>query len=431
MSNTVIFLILLLVAVFGGWALKINGGILAIIFSFLFGYFALGLGVTKTIALWPINLFITIILITYYFGFAINNGTMEGIVERTMWVTRRVPALMPIALYLLTFLLGAIGVGAYSIFTFAAPLVCSIGTAAGMHPLISLMIIVGGTCVGSYGPIGQFGVTMSNTRATHGWDAAMSSQICTAMWVNIAISWVVGFVIVYIVCKGYKIKFPQMEKPVPFTKQQKITLGIIIGAFLFMFVPAFMHAILPENVFFKKMSDICQIQVITTIAILLCVLFKVGDNKQALKMVPIDALLLICGVSLLVSVGMKAGAVDAMSEWVAENVSSKAAPYLLALVAGFYSYFASTVNVVVPSLGTLCAGISASTGISVPMCYSYLNTGSAWSAYSPFSSGGAITLAALHDEKQYNMLYKQALFLPFIAAVWVQLQILLGIFIQF
>lgn len=431
MSNTLLFLILLLVAVFGGWALKINGGILAIIFAFFLGYFALDMKVTAIVGLWNTNLFITIILITYYFGFAVNNGTMEGIVKRTMWATRKAPAFMPIALYLLTFVLGAIGVGAYSVFTFAAPLVCSIGIAAGMHPLISLMIIVGGTCVGSYGPIGQFGITMSNTMATHGWDEAMSSTICNAMWANVAVSWVIGFIIVYIVFKGYKIKFPQMEKPEPFTREQKITLGIIIGAFLFMFVPAFLNAVMPSSVFFKKMAGICQIQVITVIAILLCILFKVGDNKKALKMVPMDALILICGVSLLVSVGMKAGAVDVMSEWVAANVSSKAAPYLLALIAGFYSYFASTVNVVVPSLGALCAGVSSATGISVPMCYSYLNTGSAWSAYSPFSSGGAITLAAISDEKQYNMLYKEALFLPFIAAVWVQLQILLGIFIPF
>lgn len=431
MSLTAIFLLLLLLAVFGGWALKINGGILAIIFSFLFGYFALDMSVTQTIALWPINLFVTIILITYYFGFAINNGTMEGIVERTMWFTRRIPPLMPIALYALTFFLGAIGVGAYSIFTFAAPLVCSIGTAAGMHPLISLMIIVGGTCVGSYSPIGQFGVTMANTMTTHGWDEAMGATIVNAMWANIAVSWVIGFIVIYIVFKGYKIKFPEMNKPKPFTNKQKITLGIITAAFLFMFIPAFMHSILPGNVFFGKMADICQIQFITIVAILLCILFKVGDNKDALKMVPMDALILICGVSLLVAVGMEAGVVDIMSNWIAENVSSAAAPHLLALIAGFYSYFASTVNVVVPSLGTLCAGISASTGISVPMCYSYLNTGSAWSAYSPFSSGGAITLAAIHDENQYRILYKQALFLPFIAAVWVQIQILLGIFIQF
>lgn len=431
MSLTAVFVILLLVAVFGGWALKINGGILAIIFSFLFGYFGLDMGITQTIALWPINLFITIILITYYFGFAINNGTMEGIVKRTMWITRRVPPLMPIALYILTFILGAIGVGAYSVFTFAAPLVCSIGAAAGMHPLISLMIIVGGTCVGSYCPIGQFGVTMTNTMVTHGWDEAMGSTIVNAMWANIAVSWVIGFVVVYFVFKGYKIKFPEMEKPEPFTTKQKITLGIIVAAFLFMFIPAFMHSIMPGNIIFEKLADVCQIQFITIVAILLCILFKVGDNKAALKMVPMDALILICGVSLLVAVGMKAGVVDVMSNWVAANVSSTAAPHLLALIAGFYSYFASTVNVVVPSLGTLCAGVSAATGISVPMCYSYLNTGSAWSAYSPFSSGGAITLAAVHDEKQYNLLYKQALLLPFIAAVWVQLQILLGIFIHF
>lgn len=431
MSTTAIFIILLLIAVFGGWALKLNGGILAIIFSFLFGYLALGLSITQTIALWPINLFITIILITYYFGFAINNGTMEGIVRRTMWITRRYPPLMPIALYLLTFALGSIGVGAYSIFTFAAPLVCSIGAAAGMHPLISLMIIVGGTCVGSYGPFGQFGVTMSNTMITHGWDEAMSAEITMAMWANIAVSWVIGFIVIYLVFQGYRIRFPEMEKPEPFTKKQKITLGIILAAFIFMFVPALLHTLFPGETLFEKLADICQIQFITIVAILLCILFQVGDNKAALRMVPMDALILICGVSLLVAVGMKAGVVEVMSAWVAENVSSALAPHLLALIAGFYSYFASTVNVVVPSLGTLCAGVSAATGISVPMCYSYLNTGSSWSAISPFSSGGAITLAAVHDENQYRILYKQALLLPFIAAVWVQLQILLGIFIPF
>ena len=430
MSNTLLFLIFLMTAIFGGWALKINGGIFAIVFSFLFGMYAVNLSATGIVALWPTRLFMTILLITYYFGFAIQNGTMEGIVKRTMWVSRRIPPLLPVALYLLTFALAAIGVGAYSIFTFMAPLVMAIAAASGMHTLIALLVIVSGTCVGSYSFIGQFGITMLNTMATHGWDTATSYEIVGAMWANMALSQVLVFIIVYVLFKGYKIKFPEMKKYESFNQQQKTTLVIMCISFAMMMVPPVLANFLPDNSFSVELNKISDILVVSIIGVLLCLLFKVGDDKDALKMVPLSALLLICGISLLISVGMKAGIVDNLSTWAKNNISGEIAPYFLATTAGLMSYFASTVNVVVPSLGAICGGVSAGSGIPLALCYAYLNTGSAWSAFSPFSSGGAITLAAISNEEHRSKLYKTALIFPFCALFFFLLQILVGLIIK-
>jgi hypothetical protein len=132
-------------------------------------------------------------------------------------------------------------------------------------------------------------------------------------------------------------------------------------------------------------------------------------------MIPMSALLLICGFSLLISVGMKAGIVEALSVWAKNNIRGTLAPYFLAVSGGLMSYFASTVSVVIPSLGTICGGVSAGTGIPVALCYSFLNNGSGWSAFSPFSSGGALTLAGVTNEEHRNQLYKTALIFPFAA----------------
>lgn len=430
MSNTPIFLVLLLVAIFGGWALKINSGIFAVVFSFLFGVYAVGLSASEIIALWPTRLFITIILVTYYFGFAIQNGTMEGIIKRTMWVSRKVPPLLPIMLYILTFTLGAVGVGAYSIFTFVAPLVMAIAVASGMHTLIALLIIVGGTGTGSYAFTGQFGVTLLNTMATHGWDTATSYEIVGKMWANIALSQVLVFVIVYFLFKGYKIKFPKMDKCEAFNKQQQTTLIIMIISFIMMVVPPVLKNFLPGNAFAIGLNKISDIMVISIVSILLCLIFRVGNDKSALSMIPMSALLLICGISLLISVGMRDGIVEALSVWAENNISGSIAPYFLAIAGGVMSYFASTVGVVIPSLGTICGGVSAGTGIPVALCYSYLNNGAGWSAYSPFSSGGALALAGISNEEHRNQLYKTALIFPFCALIFNLLQIFLGIVIR-
>ena len=428
MSVTVVFIVCLLIAIFGGWYFKINAGLLATIFAFFIGINFIDLSASQVIALWPTKLFMTILFITFFFGFSMSNGTLDGIAKRTIWVARNIPPLFPIFLYLLTVLLASLGMSPYSIFTFMAPLIMAIAKKSNMHNMVAAMVIISGTMVGAYSThSGQFGITMVNTLTTHGYSPTEVIEIANHMWLNMAISHGTVFLLIYFIFKGYKIKFPEMEKPEPFNKKQRITVSIIGFIFAWMLVPAVLNTFFPNVPLLISLIKSNDILVVAPVGIVLCVLFKVADEKQAMTKIPMSALLLVCGVSTLISIGMKAGVVEQLSAWAAANISGKIAPYFFAISAGTMSYFASTVNVVVPSLGMLVAGVSSSTGIPATLLYSYLNTASSFSGFSPFSSGGAISLSGVSDEEDRNTLYKTLLIFPTVAIAIFLIMIVLGL----
>ena len=77
----ILFIVAILISVLGGKKLKINAGLIAIGFAFIFGVTITGLGVNGVVNLFSARLFVNMFLVTFFFGYATANGTMLSITK--------------------------------------------------------------------------------------------------------------------------------------------------------------------------------------------------------------------------------------------------------------------------------------------------------------------------------------------------------------
>ena len=80
------------------------------------------------------------------------------------------------------------------------------------------------------------------------------------------------------------------------------------------------------------------------------------------------------------------------------------------LVAGFMSFFSSTIGVVCPALYPLIPAISAATGINPMTLFVCTVIGSQSTAISPFSSSGSLIVSSSPDEVKRNKLFNDLIF---------------------
>ncbi len=427
MSLSVVFIICVLLAIFGGFFLKVNAGILATILAMILGILGCGFSATKVIGLWPSKLMMTLVFMTFFFGFAINNGTLKGIIERSIWLGRKCPALIPIMLYAINYVLSAIGVPAYALFAFTAGIIVPICVKCGINLILAAIIVIGAPIAGGYSAVGQFGIITNNTMLTHGYTPEQAVVLVQNMWLNNTIIQVLVFLLFYFILKAYKTKVSaDIDKPDPFNIVQKKTAMLLLIAFGSMIIISVLKTLIGGD-FFTMLNKFNDVLVIIPILIVLALMLKIGNEKEAVRRIPFSSIILVCGISTLISVGLEGGVLDDITEWAAKNVNSTVAPYFLCVAGSFMSYFVSTTSGVIPTLGMMVAGIVQSTGLNTAFLYSCISVPAGFTGFSPFSSGGSITLGSISDEELSKPLYKTLLWFPFFTTAINLICIALGI----
>lgn len=420
-AGVVWFLILLVASIVLGVLLKKNIGMFAVLSAFILaGLIEPEIGISAVFNAWPSKLFLTLLFVFLWFGFAVTNGALSCLADKVVWAFRGVPWAIPFVLFLLILLLSAGGMATYACFAFMGPIVVEIAKKLNMHRIMVACIVIGGSVVGGMTPISQLGITHLNTITNVGYTAEEARHILWVMFANNFIGEFGMFLICYFVFKTYKIKLADhVTKPEPLTAEQKRTIavfGIGIGVIVCI---SLLYTFLPSNPAVAMLYKAFDITMIALLGILACILLKISDYKKALAIVPMDSLILVCGISVLVSIGVAAGAVDELSAWAGENISGAVAPYFMVIVSAVYSLFAAAVGVVVPTMATLIPGLVAANPAFTPAyLFSLANTPSILTGYSPFSSGGSITMSGVFDQKERDHLFKWLLIFPVMATAF-------------
>ncbi len=99
----------LIVAVVVSIRFSVNVGIVAYALAFLVGGFGLGLPANTIVGYFPVSLFFQLMVITLFYGFAVSNGTMQKIADNAVFLCRNRSALVPWVIFLVAFVLCAIG----------------------------------------------------------------------------------------------------------------------------------------------------------------------------------------------------------------------------------------------------------------------------------------------------------------------------------
>ena len=99
----------LIVMVLINFIFKVNIGLIAYPLAFILGGFGLNLNVAAVVEFFPLNMFIQIMAITLFFGFAVENETVEAFASRFVYAARNKPAFIPWSMFLVCLILGALG----------------------------------------------------------------------------------------------------------------------------------------------------------------------------------------------------------------------------------------------------------------------------------------------------------------------------------
>ena len=413
-----------------GWKWKLNTGVIAMCFAFFIGYFMLGKKVGDVINLWPTNITFYLIAIALLFNYATINGTMEVLSKKLLSFMGGRAALIPWAVTAVCAVVGGLGAGA-STPALIGPFAFSMGISAGISPMLTGVCIAFGNLIGSNNPYnGYGGVIGRNLIVENGESARAAAKIGQLVWVNSSIMCVLVILLFYLFCRAYRAKSVRTEKAPDFSPVQKKTMLIISVSFVAMVVPGIMHTWIASP-FWGMLSGICQPQVVMVTAAFLCSVLKLAPEREVVKTIPIHTIIMIAGVYMLIKVSVEAGLIEAISVILTRNIPRLLVPGAIVLLAAFLSFFSSSTSTVMPLMYPLVPYLAEHMGLNPVTLYTCIFFGGLSTAISPFSTGGALTIASYPDQNGKEGLVNQMIACAFVIPVVTIIAAELGLFSLF
>lgn len=425
---SILIVLSIFVAIAVGYKFKINVGLIAAAFAYIFGSFVLHMKSSAVIGLWPTSLFFFIMMASFFYGIAVTNGTLGLLTEHTIYAFRNQPWLIPIVMWVACFAISGLGPGPTTVFAFMPAIILKASDRLKLNKLIATVIVVGAGVAGGYTPLSLCYATVKNCLAQAGYEEAVIPAMLSKISFNVILAQVIIFALIYIICRGWKVEYPEgMEKPVAFTKKQKQTLVLVFGGLAIMMIIPLLKSLFPAVAIFKTINSALEPSLLFTVLLVIALLMKLGEQKKALNFIPWGTIILVCGTGMLVAVAKQAGAIDYLSTWLGESLSPFAAKVMVGLIAGLMSFFSSTLGVVAPTLIPIIPGLATATGISATALISAIMVGGHFAGVSPFSTGGAMTLAGEENEEKKNKLFVSLMVLSIASIVFASFLTVFGI----
>ena len=137
---------------------------------------------------------------------------------------------------------------------------------------------------------------------------------------------------------------------------------------------------------------------------------RAADESDAVKRMPWGAILMVCGVSVLIDVLEKTGGMALFTAVLAQLATPQSINGMIALVTGAISTWSSTSGVVLPTFLPTVPSLVARVGGGDPLAVALsINVGSSLVDVSPLSTIGALCVAAVADPTAARTLFRQML----------------------
>ena len=422
MSLLVVAAIVISVAL--GYKTKINIGLFAIAFAYLIGCFGMGLSPSDIINMWPLKIFFIIFSVCLFYSFATVNGTLEKLAEHLIYHCRKMPQLLPFAVFFTATVIAAMGAGYYTVLAFMAPITLLLCQRTGMSLIVGGMAVNYGALSGANFMSSQSGIIFRGLMTNAGISDSDAFINATGIFLStLVIPLLVIGAFVFLTRGGRAMKASVFEASAPaaLNREQKITLWLTLAMMAIVLAAPIAHILLPANETITFINSKMDIGLIASIFSVIALLLKLGDERKAMASVPWATLIMICGVGMLISVAIKAGTIDMLASWIGGSIPPVLVPVVFGVVAAFMSLFSSTLGVVTPALFPMVLPIAQALGLEPMVLFIAIVVGAQATSISPFSSGGSLILGSCTSEQSRTALFPQLLFkaapIGFVAAL--------------
>ena len=406
MAN-ILILCAIILAIALGYRTKINTGFFGIVFAYIIGTFYLGIKPGDIIKMWPISIFFVILAISLFYNFAMTNGTLEKLAQHMLYRTRKVPKLLPFAIFIAATILAALGAGFFAVMAFFTPITMLLCRKTGLSPLIGALAVNYGALCGNNFMISPGGVVFIGLMNQAGYEAVsygFEFQIFLASFVVPIV--VLSLLILFNTRKKGNADVVEISLPEAFNAVQPKRIGLVWAMIVVVLIFPILHIIFPQVGLIKTLDKAIDVGLVAVVFAVLALLMNLGDEKEVIKKVPWGTLIMICGVGMLISVAIKAGTVKLIAGFVTDTIPAPVVPIVMAAIGGFMSFFSSTMGVVTPALFPLVPNLAEASGIDAAVLFSAIVIGAQATAISPFSSGGSLVLSTVSEEERVDMFGK-------------------------
>ncbi|MDY5842602.1 MAG: SLC13 family permease [Peptoniphilaceae bacterium] len=411
MGLAVISILFLALAIFIGFKKGINTGFVSIGLALILGSMG-GIKTSEIIKGFNSSLFITMLGVSFMFAIASDNKTLELTAKKLIYLAGNKIFLIPYIVFLISAFLAGIGPGTVPVMGIMSIFAMSLAASMGLNPILLASSALLGAQAGGLTPIAPTGI-LAQELATQagigdlGLHVAMNQFIASLLY----------FTVIYIVLRGYRMEatgIQQREALPKFNKYQWMTiLGIVV-------------MIVAVLIFGYNVGLVCFLLG----AILL--IFNASTTKAAMKNIAWSTLILVCGVNVLMSVVIKLGGIQLISDALASIMIPFTSVSIIGISSGILSWFSSTSGVVMPTMIPTVPGIleSLGGGNAIAMVSAIIITAHT-AGCSPISSGGGQSLAAYTtlvqtSETEERDLFKKLFYVAIGGVIFMGLWGLLG-----
>ena len=434
MSPTValiVFIAAIVVTVILGNKFKCNIGIIGICFAFIIGTIFMKLSISQVIGFFPTSLLFQMMIVTFFYGFAAENGTIKVVSSHLIYAMRKNTKLLPFVLFLVTFLVSAIGAGAGATPVIMSPIAFTLAAQMGFNPVLALIATYLGSMGGGLQAWSSSGILFKGV-AEQSIGEALATSAGWAYGVTLFIIPTIFFLAVFfIVSRKDKTSGSAADviaEPQKMNREQKITFTMIIVMMVLVIVPVFANMFFP-NPATKWFASKFDIKVLCAIGIVLCCAFKVGDAQKVVKnYIPWNMIIMVCGMSVLITIGVKAGITDVIGNFFSSSMPKFLIIPMVIIISGLLSFVTTGPAVIFPLFIPMFTAISANTGLSVVALTVACYAGTGATGLSPFSQGGAMAVVGCTDENLRNSLWKKQFILAICFLLTYVVVALLGYF---
>ena len=394
MNLAYVSLAALVVAILVSCFTELNVGILALALAWIVGVYVGGMPLNDVIGGFPVSLFLTLSGVTLLFAQAQQNRTLDRIAHRAVGICRGNAGLIPIMFFVLGCALASVGPGNVSTAALLGPMAMAVAGRAAIPAFLMIIMVGNGAQAGALSPFAPTGVIVNGLMAKIG----LPGHEWFTYWTNLVAHAAVAFG-GYALFGGLKlfkssavVTIEHKPEDVEFDTSNLITMAVIA-------------ALLIGVLFFGVNVGMGAF---AGAAILGAV--RAADHKEAIKRMPWSVIMMMSGVTVLISLMENTGGLDLFTAGLARLATPTTITGVIAFVTGLISVYSSTSGVVLPAFLPTIPGLIERLGGGNPLAIAAsMNIGAHLVDLSPLSTIGALCIAAIASGENIRSVFNKLL----------------------
>jgi di/tricarboxylate transporter len=367
--------------------------------ALVIGVYLGGMSLDQVLAEFPVSLFVTLIGVTLLFSIAESNGTLARVTARAVRLCRGHAGILPIMFFLLGFVIATIGAGATPASALLAGPAMAVAGRAGISPLLMAIMAGNGVLAGTLSPFAPTGIVAHGVMERIGLGGVEWKTFAFNAFAHALVA--LGGFVVFGGLQLFKRKNGAAGAPggaaaeataaEPMQTRHWLTAGGI--ALLILTVAGFG-------------MDVGLVALVIAVSL---TLLRTVDEQKAIKGMPWGVILMVTGVSVLISMMRETQGLALITSGIA-NLSSPAtiAP-IVSFGVGLVSVYSSTSGVVLPAFLPMAPDLAQHLGLQpLPIAWS-MNVAASLVDLSSLSTVGALFIAGAAPGSDVRSLFNKLL----------------------